>query len=169
MAVPLFYGVVILILFTLPDIFMLWPITYSMMSAAHFIVFLMSVVLFVMMGRALRRRQKQRFMRGFITGAVVGFVGTAVGQYIRHLPMAEEAFMRQLHGVPHQAAMAMLHLHVVSGTLINGLMYGFLYAFLGGFATWWGGRRPPRNGPTSPSNRENPKTANEKNHNPQAG
>ncbi|MDA8194038.1 MAG: hypothetical protein M0Z53_08585 [Thermaerobacter sp.] len=159
MGLLLFYGVLLLILYTLPAVFTLWPVTYGVVPVAHFLVFLLSAILFAALGRGLGRRRRKRFTPAFLTGAVTAFAGTAIGQYLRHLPMAEEAFIRQLHGVPRAAALAMLNLHVVSGTLITGLMYAVLYGFVGGFAAWWGGRLAGSGPGTPPGCEETPDPA----------
>lgn len=140
MAILTLYGIILFVVYTAPAVLLLWPFTYDFIPAAHFLVFLASVVLFALAGRSLAQKHVARFVPAFVTGVVVAFLGTAATQYIGHLPMAEDAFVQQLHGVPREAALTMLNLHVISGTIISGIMYGVLYGFLGGFAAWWGGR-----------------------------
>lgn len=141
MGIIVTYAVLFYIVFTIPTILSFSPTLYAHMALAHFLGFLAAVVLFVMLGRSLRKRNIPRFWPGLIAGAITAFAGTLTSQYILHLPMAKDAFVSQLHGVPRSAALSMLGLHVIASTVLTGLIAAGFYGLLGGFASWWGGRR----------------------------
>jgi len=146
LALVMGYGTLLFLVYAAPALLTLSPLTYGrVMSLAHFVVFLVSIVGFVGLGHALARRGRPRFGVGVGLGGLIGALGTAVTQYVAHLPAAETAFIQQLHGVPRAAAVTMLHLHLVTSIILSILMNAVIWAFVGGLATWWGGlvvRRP---------------------------
>lgn len=109
----------------------------------------MAVILFVLMGKSLQKRQRPRFANGLMIGALVALLGSVAGQVIRRTPMAEQAFLAQVPRVPHQAAVTMLHLHATANAILSGIIFAVLFGLLGGIAVWWGGHR--RVAPASPS------------------
>lgn len=157
MGILTLYGLVLLIIYTAPAVLYLWPLSYSLTKVAYLIMFLLSVWIFVRMGRSLGKRRIRPFWPSFVTSAMVAFLGTGFSQYVRHLPMAQEAFIDQLHGVPREAALTMLRLHVLTGTVLSALIYGGLYGLLGGFAAWWGSRRVAKD-PSNPTTKEGRQT-----------
>ncbi len=134
------FGFVLLLVFSLPAPLVLSPVTYHLLTLSHFFVFLISIIVFVLLGRSLAKRHRRFILPTFLVGLVTAFVGALAYQYVLRLPGAQTAFMSQLHGVPTDAALTMLHLHVLTGTLLIGLMAGIFYGVLGVFAAWWGGR-----------------------------
>lgn len=150
----LLYFLALLAVFAGPSALALSPVTYSFMTLGHLLTFLASVVLFVLTGRMLRKRGRMPFWPACWMGAAAAFSGTLISQYVIRLPLAERAFIAQLHGVPVAAAETMLHLHVISGALLTGLYAAVFYAVLGGFAAWWGarpiGKTPPAKGGALP-------------------
>ncbi|MDA8204920.1 MAG: hypothetical protein M0Z36_02555 [Thermaerobacter sp.] len=159
MAIIWLYALFLLVAWSAPSLLTLSRYTYGITTGAHFVTFLVSVVLFVLMGKSLRKRHKKNFWPGFWTGAGVAAIGTGITQYIRHLPRAQEAFLSQLPGVPPQAARTMLELHVVTSAILSALMFAILYGGLGAIATWWGGRQRRSRHQTNPLNpKEDPST-----------
>ncbi|MCY0897620.1 MAG: hypothetical protein OWU33_01575 [Firmicutes bacterium] len=136
------YSALLFLVYAGPVLLTLSPLTYHTTTLAHFATFLLSVMLFVLLGKHLKTRGKARTSRGFIVGLVVAWLGTAVSEVVRRLPLAQQVFISQLPGVPRAAAITMLHLHAVTGAILAALIYGVLYALLGAVATWWGGRTP---------------------------
>lgn len=145
MALMIAYGTLLFAVLTSPSILAFWSTTYAWMAQARFVGFLASVAILVALGRGLKKRSRPRFWPGMEVGAVAAFLATGVSQFVIRLPRAQAAFMAQLPGVPRQAALTMLHLHAVTGTILSGLMAAVGYGALGGLAAWWGGRtvRPP--------------------------
>ena len=143
MGIVWFYGALLLVAYAAPALLTLSVYTYGFTTLAHFVTFFISVILFVMMGKSLQKRHRPRFGAGLATGALVAMIGTAVGQVIRHLPIAQRAFMAQLPGVPQAAALTMLQLHAVTGAILSGAIFAVLFGLLGAIATWWGGRQRP--------------------------
>lgn len=141
MAILWLYGVILLVIYSAPTVFSLWSLTYPLIPLGHFLMFIASVILFVLAGRSLARRHRSTFWPGLLTGAVVAALGTGLAEFIRHLPMAQNAFVAQLHGVPREAALTMLNLHLITGTLLSALIAAVLFGLLGGIASWWGGYR----------------------------
>lgn len=153
------YGMVLLIVFAGPSSLALSPTTYPLMTLGHLFTFLASVVLFVLLGRTIKRHGRRPFWPVAVIGAVTAFAGTLISQYVIRLPAAEQAFIAQLHGVPVAAARTMLHLHVVSSALITGGFAAVFYGVLGGFAAWWGGRNVPKLPPPEAPARQDPKAS----------
>ncbi|MCL5116020.1 MAG: hypothetical protein M1272_02600 [Firmicutes bacterium] len=134
------YGMLLLIAYSAPSLLTLSSYTYPIMTLAHFVTFLVSVILFVIMGKSLKKRHRPRFSNGLMIGAIVALAGTAIGQVIRRTPMAEKAFLAQVPRVPRQAALTMLHLHATANAVLSGIIFAVLFGLLGAVATWWGGR-----------------------------
>ncbi len=134
------YGFLLLLIFSAPAPLVLSSATYRLLTLGHFFVFLMSVIIFVLLGRSLAKRHRRFVLPTFLVGLVTAFSGALVYQYLLRLPIAQAAFMSQLHGVPREAAMTMLHLHVTANIVLISLMGGVFYGILGVFAAWWGGR-----------------------------
>lgn len=158
-AIVLLYIAFLLMAWSGPSLLSLSRHTYGIMTAAHFVTFLVSVILFVLLGRSLKKRRLHRFWIGLWSGALVAVIGTGITQYIRHLPLAQNAFVSQLPGVPRQAGFTMLTLHAVTGAILAAAMFAVLFGLLGGIAAWWGGRQrrgSPTHGPTNPT--EDPST-----------
>lgn len=140
MAVTVTYAMLIFIVWSAPTLLTLSRYTYGITAVAHFGTFLASVVLFVLMGRSLGRRQRSGFFPGLIVGALVGVAGTAVSNIVRRLPLAERTFVSQTPGVPASAALTMLRLHFWTSAILSAVMFAVLFGGLGAIATWWGGR-----------------------------
>ncbi len=151
MAIVWLYGALLLVAYSGPTLLTLSSYTYGIMTLARFVSFLVSVTLFVMLGKSLKKRQRRRFATGLVVGAGVAVVGTGASQAIRHLPQAENAFAAQMPGVPHAAVMTMLHLHVVASAVLSAVLFGVLFGLLGGVAVWWGGRAPQSRPPEHPT------------------
>ncbi|MCY0878616.1 MAG: hypothetical protein OWU84_06735 [Firmicutes bacterium] len=149
-SVTLVYSVLLLLVYAGPALLTLSPVTYHATTAAHFVTFLASVVLFVLLGKHLKARRRRRARHGFVVGLAVAWLGTGIAEYIRRLPLAQQVFIQELPGVPRAAALTMLHLHAVTGAVLSALLYGALYALLGAFAAWWGGRDRLESTPTPP-------------------
>ena len=122
-----------------PSLLTLSPTTYPITAVAHFVAFLASVALFILMGRVLKKKDRPRLKAGLGVGAVAAVIGTTIAQIIQHLPYAQKAFMAQLPGVPPQAAVTMLHLHALTGAVLSAIISAVLFGALGAIATWWGG------------------------------
>ncbi|NMP24703.1 hypothetical protein [Sulfobacillus harzensis] len=135
------YAVLLFIVYAAPTLLTLSSTLYGLTTLAHFFSFLIAVILFVVMGRSLRKRHRPRFANGLMIGAGVSLLGTGVGQAIRRTPMAEEAFLAQVPRVPRSAAVTMLHLHATANAILSGIIFAVLFGLLGGIAVWWGGRR----------------------------
>lgn len=152
MAITWLYSVFLFIVYSGPTVLTLWSTTYNLTTAARFITFLCSVILFVLMGRSLKKRHRPRFFPGLIVGGLVAMVGTAFSQYLRHLPMAENALFSQIPGVPRAAAITMLHLHALTSAILSASIFSILFGLFGAIATWWGGRdathRQPEDSPS---------------------
>jgi hypothetical protein len=151
MAIVWLYGALLFAAYSGPTLLTLSSYTYGIMTLARFVSFLVSVTLFVMLGKSLKKRQRRRFSTGLVVGAAVAIMGTGASQAIRHLPQAENAFAAQMPGVPHAAAMTMLHLHMVASVVLSAIMYGVLFGLLGAVAVWWGGRTPRTRPPEHPT------------------
>lgn len=134
------YALLLLLVFSSPAPLVLTASTYRLLTLGHFFVFLISIILFVLLGRSLAKRQRKFILPTFLVGLFTAFLGALAYQYMLRLPIAQTAFMSQLHGVPTDAALTMLRLHVVTSTILISLMGGIFYAILGVFAAWWGGR-----------------------------
>ncbi len=141
MAITAIYGMLLFIVWSAPSLLTLSRYTYGITTAAHFVTFLASVLLFVLMGRRLSRRQRPRFATGLLVGALIGMAGSVANSLVRRLPLAERIFVAQTPGVPAQAALTMLRLHFWTSTMLSAIMFAVLMGGLGGIATWWGGRR----------------------------
>lgn len=140
MAIAWLYGALLLIAYASPTLLTLSSYTYGITTLAHFVTFLVSVILFVLLGSSLRKRGRPRFSNGLMIGAMVALVGTVAGQMLRRTPMAERAFLAQVPRVPHQAGVTMLHLHQTANAILSGIIFAVMFGLLGGIATWWGGR-----------------------------
>ncbi len=148
------FGVVSVSLFMLlivlagPSLLTLSPTTYRYLTLSHLLTFLFSVLIFVFFGRYLKQHGHPPFWPGVLLGSLTAFASSLIYQYIIRLPRAQLALLNQLHGVPKDAAVNMLHLHVISGALITSAFAAGFYGLLGGFASWWGGWpvKPPPNG-----------------------
>ena len=151
MAITWLYGALLLLAYSGPALLTLSSYTYGIMTLARFVSFLVSVTLFVMLGKSLKKRQRRRFATGLVVGAGVAVAGTGASQAIRHLPQAENAFAAQMPEVPHAAAMTMLHLHAVASAVLSAVLYGVLFGLLGAVAVWWGGRGPGSRPPDHPT------------------
>ncbi len=134
------YGFLLFLVFAAPAPLVLSPTTYRLLTLGHFFVFLISIILFVLLGRSLAKRHRKFIFPTFLVGLLTAFLGALAYQYMLRLPIAQAAFLSQLHGVPSDAALTMLRLHVVTSTLLISLMGGIFYGILGVFAAWWGGR-----------------------------
>lgn len=139
-AIVWLYGVLLLIAYSGPTLLALSAYTYGITTLAHFVTFLVSVILFVMMGKSLKKRRRRRFSTGLLVGGAVAVLGTGIGQIIRRSPAAERAFIAQVPKVPPQAALTMLHLHALVSAILSGIIFAVLFGLLGAIATWWGGR-----------------------------
>ncbi len=147
------YTVLLLVTWVGPSTLTLSRYTYSLTSIGHFVSFLISVVLFVLMGRSLKKRRHQhRFFTGLFVGSFVGALGTGISETIRHLPPAARAFSQYVPQVPTQAAFTMLTLHAIPSALLAAAMFAVLFGGLGAIATWWGGvtKRTAFPGPKNP-------------------
>lgn len=151
MAIVWLYGALLFVAYAAPTLLTLSSYTYGITTLAHFVTFLVSVILFVLMGASLRKRHRPRFANGLMIGAIVALAGTAAGQVIRRTPMAERAFLAQVPRVPHSAAVTMLHLHATANAILSGVIFAVLFGLLGGIATWWGGRRRRLPTPEAPA------------------
>lgn len=127
-------------LLTVPAVLGFTPLTYGWLKYGHFVTFILSVFLFVALGRHTPKPGKARLSVGFFAGALSGLLSSVATQYLLHLPIAEAAFRAQLPGVPASAATTMLHLHLFYSTILSAIIAGILYGILGAVATWWGGR-----------------------------
>jgi hypothetical protein len=108
---------------------------------------LASVVLFILLGRSLRRRHRRRFLTGLWAGFWGGSLGTIAAEIIRHSPPARSAFAENLPTIPRAAADTMLSLHATASAALSALISGILFALLGAVAVWWGGLSRPRRTP----------------------
>ncbi len=133
------YTAILIIAWASPSLLTLSPITYGSMAIARFLAFLMSVILFVLMGRTLKKRARPRLKAGLTAGVLAAGLGTAGAQIIQRLPRAQKAFVAHLTGVPPQAAITMLHLHALTNALLSAFISAALFGALGAVATWWGG------------------------------
>ncbi|WP_053957867.1 hypothetical protein [Sulfobacillus thermosulfidooxidans] len=149
----------ILLLFVLagPSVLALSAQTYPYLTLSHIFSFLFSVLIFIIFGRHLKKRGHQPFWPGLLLGAFSAFASSLIYQYTIRLPQAEMALIRQLHGVPAQAVITMLHLHMISGAVITALFAAGFYGLLGGFASWWGGW-PIKGSPPSPAKKSEPES-----------
>lgn len=134
------YPILLLMIFSLPSAMVFSPFTYRLLTLAHFFVFLLSVIVFVLLGRSLAKRHRTIITTAFVVGLFTAFAAALLNQYLLRLPLAQAAFISELPGVPAQAAVTMLHLHMVTSALLISAMGGVFYAILGMFAAWWGGR-----------------------------
>lgn len=151
------YTVLLLAAWVGPSTLTLSQYTYSLTSFGHFVSFLISVVLFVLMGRSLKKRQHQhRFLTGLFVGAFVGALGTGISETIRHLPPAAQAFAQYVPRVPPKAAFTMLTLHAIPSALLAAAMFAVLFGGLGAIATWWGGVTKRTISPASKNPKPNP-------------
>lgn len=140
------YTLFLIIAWAAPSTLTLSRYTYGFTSAAHFVTFLVSVVLFVLMGRSLRKRHRRRFIPGLFVGAFVGAIGTGIAEFIRHLPPAQRAFVAHVPLVPRSAALTMLTIHAIPSAILAAAIFAVLFGTLGAIATWWGGLK--RSSPT---------------------
>lgn len=153
------YTVFLLAAWVSPTLLTLSRYTYGITSAAHFVTFLVSVVLFVLLGRSVQKPGRRRLVTGLGVGALVGAAGTGLSELLRHTPPAERAFVAHLPGVPEPAAYTMLQLHAWVSALLSAGIFAVLFGAFGAVATWWGGltakkRRPSPREPAS--ERSNP-------------
>ncbi|MHB1610328.1 MAG: hypothetical protein ACYCT0_01395 [Sulfobacillus sp.] len=153
----LVYAVLMFIIFSIPSALVFSPLTYRFLTLAHFFTFLLSVIVFVLLGRSLAKRHRPMVLPAIAAGFFTAFAAALLNQYLMRLPSPQQAFISQLHGVPPQAAITMLHLHMVTSALLISAMGGFFYATLGLFAAWWGGRIV-RTSPDDVKSKEDPST-----------
>lgn len=142
------YGWALTVVFAAPGGLALSSRTYPFISAGRFAAFLVSVLLFVALGRRLARQRRRRAPAGLATGFFAAFVGTLGFQAIIRLPQAVASLAATLPGVPRPAVSMMLAQHQTVGALLSGLIAGVLNAVLGAVAVFWGGRS--RRLPTPP-------------------
>ncbi|PSR28195.1 MAG: hypothetical protein C7B47_05690 [Sulfobacillus thermosulfidooxidans] len=140
-----------------PSVLALSPATYPYLTLSHVFSFLFSVLIFVIFGREMKKRGHRPIWPGVLLGAFTAFASSLVYQYTIRLPQAQMALIRQLHGVPAQAVITMLHLHMISGAVITALFAAGFYGLLGGFASWWGGW-PIKGSPPNPANKSEPES-----------
>lgn len=136
------YSALLFLAYAAPTLLTLSSSLYALTTLAHFVSFLIAVILFVLMGKSLQKRRRPRFANGLMIGALVSLLGTTAGQVLRRTPMAEQAFLAQVPRVPRAAAITMLHLHQTANAILSGIIFAVLFGILGGIAVWWGGRRP---------------------------
>lgn len=149
MLIIILYALFLITVWASPSLLTLSRYTYGITTVAHFVTFLASVVLFVLLGRSLKKRRRRRFMTGLFVGALAGGFGTLLGEVIRHSPMATEAFLSQVPQVPPSAAETMLGLHAVASAVLSAAISAVLFALMGAVATWWGGMTKTRRAPAA--------------------
>ncbi|MCL4319581.1 MAG: hypothetical protein M1596_06810 [Firmicutes bacterium] len=121
-----------------PSLLTLFASTYRYLAPSHLIIFLLTGLTFVILGRQWKKQGHASFGPGMTIGAITGFLGSLVYQYTIRLPKAQHALFLTLNGVPSSAIWAMLNIHPLSGALVISAFSAAFYGLWGAFAAWWG-------------------------------
>ncbi len=134
---------VLMIVLAAPGLLTLTPLGYNYLSLAHLAAFVLAALTLVGLGRAWRRRRPRGAAHaGLWAGAAGGALGAAGTQVLMHTPQASAAFVANLapKGVPAAAAATLMHLNAAASATLTAALGAALYAVVGFFASWWGGR-----------------------------